>query len=138
MQIDEPPSYITLDIEIVSKEDLAALKNYLEEKTFILGLNKVDDLFYLSFEPNYDEKGSPETSANLIINVLLELPSELKKQWHNSESRTFDFGFDSGTIAPSYNLSISPSTLKKIAELEASITITIYQHRPLQDETEST
>jgi hypothetical protein len=133
MTASEQPSYITLDVEITSKEDLSPLEVHLKESTFILGLNKVDDLFFLRFEPLCDVEATPELSAKYIINLINALPSNLKSIWHNAQSKTFDFGFDSGNIGPQHRSILSPDTLKGISELGASVTITVYQYEQDQN-----
>jgi len=134
----ESPSYITLDVDVISKSSLTPLAEYLEDRSIVLGCREVEGNFYLSFEPNYDKNHSPETNAKLILNELSTLPIHLKEIWSNATSRTFNFGFESGTIEPYYFSVISSSILKEIAELNASITITIYHTRNQSNAKENT
>lgn len=136
MTANSPPAYITLDLDVVSASDLSPLKEYLEDKSFVLGHQKIEGLFYLSFEPNWirEECNSPETSTQVILELLFKLPPEIKVLWEDASAKTFNFGFESGTEGPPYISDISPSTLKKISEVGAGITITIYQHYPSPQE----
>jgi hypothetical protein len=50
------PPFITLDLDITSKEDLTPIAEHLEESTFIKSNQKIDTVYYLSLEPHYDKK----------------------------------------------------------------------------------
>ena len=69
--------------------------------------------------------------------MLQNLPAELSSLWERSSSKTFNFGFESGVIAPPYTAELKPDTLRKIANLSAGIAITIYQHDSSQSEVSS-
>ncbi|MDH0144607.1 hypothetical protein [Aquipseudomonas alcaligenes] len=136
-----PASYITLDVDLISSEDLSPLASYLEEGTFVLGHQQAEGLFYLSFEPSYlsESENTPENSARLILELLQSLPAELRILWESASSKVFNFGFDSGVSPPPYISHLSPETLGKIAALGAGMEITIYQHDsfpPEQEESE--
>jgi hypothetical protein len=130
MEDTSSANYITLDVDLVSSEDLSPLASYLDKETFILGHQQVEGLFYLSFEPSLLSRdlNTPESSANLILDVLQDLPAELSNLWKRASSKAFNFGFESGATAPPYISELKPDTLRKIADLGASIAITIYQH----------
>lgn len=136
-----PASYITLDVDLISSEDLSPLASYLEEGAFVLGHQQAEGLFYLSFEPSYlpESENTPENSARLILELLQNLPAELRILWESASSKVFNFGFDSGVSPSPYISQLSPETLGKIAALGAGMEITIYQHDsspPEQEESE--
>ncbi|TXI92754.1 MAG: hypothetical protein E6Q34_06185 [Burkholderiaceae bacterium] len=128
MESNNPPNFITLDVEIVSDEDLTLLANYFEKSAFVLGNQQVGDLYYLSLEPGWsDEEKTPESCARFFVEAIATLPRELKELWDRAKSRTFDFGFESGNVQPYYRGEISQQTLVKVVAVGASVTITIYQ-----------
>jgi hypothetical protein len=136
MEDTSPANYITLDVDLVSSEDLSPLASYLEKETFVLGNQQMEGLSYLSFEPIFisRELNTPENSANLIFGVLKNLPTELGNLWERASSKTFNFGFESGVTPLPYMAELKPGTLRKIADLGASIAVTIYQHDSLPSE----
>jgi hypothetical protein len=127
MKAMPPASYINLDIDLISSEDLSPLASQLEKNTFILRNQQVEGRFYFSFEPLPYTK-TPENSAKIVLALLQGLPSELKGLWASASSKVFNFGFESGVAPPPYISELSTETLGQIAELGASIAITIYQH----------
>jgi hypothetical protein len=140
MQISTPPSFITLDVDIVSEEDLTPLANYFEEPAFVLGNQKVDNLYYLGLEPCWfsEEDRTPEHCAKFFIQMISGLPEELAGLWSRAKSKTFDFGFESGDSQPYYRSEISQETLAKIVNVGASFTITIYQQCPSEEQSSET
>lgn len=136
MESYNPPTFITLDVDIVSEEDLTPLASYFEEPAFVLGNQCVDGLFYLSLEPCWfaaDEK-TPENCAKFFVEEIAKLPRELKDLWNRAKSKTFDFGFESGNALPYYKGEISQETLAKVVAVGANLIITIYQISTSEEE----
>lgn len=129
MESCNPPTFITLDVDIVSEEDLTPLANYFEEPAFVLRNQRVDSLFYLSLEPCWfsEQEKTPENCAKFFVEEIAKLPNELKELWSRAKSKTFDFGFESGNVQPYYKSEISLETLAKVVAVGASFIITIYQ-----------
>lgn len=63
-----PPTFITLDVDIVSEKDLTPLADCFEEPAFVLGNQRVDSLFYLSLEPCWfsEEEKTPENCTKFF------------------------------------------------------------------------
>jgi len=129
IKMSSPPRFLTLDVNLASKEDLAPLAIYFEEPAFVLGLSKVEGSYYLGLEPCYfsEEENTPENCAKFFIEMVSSFPEELAGLWSRADSRIFDFGFDSGEMMPYYRSEISPEVLGKIASIGASIAMSIYQ-----------
>jgi hypothetical protein len=136
MESYNPPAFITLDVDIVSEEDLTLLADYFEEPAFVLGYQSVDNLYYLSLEPCWfrEEENTPENCAKFFVEEIAKFPNELKDLWNNAKSKTFNFGFESGNVQPYYKSEISQDTLAKVAMVGASFIITIYQIPETEEE----
>jgi hypothetical protein len=130
MEDTSSANFITLDVDLISSEDLSPLASHLDKATFILRHQQVEGLFYFSFEPSFLSRdlNTPDNSANLILDLLQDLPAELNHLWTRASSKAFNFGFESGITAPPHISELKPETLIKIADLGARIAITIYQH----------
>ena len=129
MEAYTPPGFITLDVDIISEENLTPLADYFEEPAFVLGNQRVDNLYYLSLEPCWfsEEDKTPENCAKFFVEEIAKLPTGLKDLWNRAKSKTFNFGFESGNVQPYYKSEISHETLAKVAMVGASFIITIYQ-----------
>ena len=134
--MSSPPRFLTLDVDVISKEDLAPLAKYFEEQALVLGLSKIEDRYHLGLEPGYlcEEENTPENCAKFFIEMGSIFSEELAGLWSRAESRVFDFGFDSGEVKPYYRSEISPDILGKIASVGASIAVSIYQISPSREQ----
>jgi|GEM_PF-3685835 len=123
-----PPSFLNLDVDVISEDDLTPIEEAIGEHGFVLGNQRVDGLCYLSFEPGYIEEPTPELCAIELVRLINSFNNQAKELWFNSKSRTFNFGFESGVSEPYYSSVLSVETLKGISLLEASIKITVYRN----------
>jgi hypothetical protein len=55
-----------------------------------------------------------------------QLPKEVREIWDGCCGREFDIGYESGTTPQTFKSEIRASTVQRVAEIGASITITIY------------
>ena len=129
MESSKSPSFITLDVEVFSEENLDLMADYFEKSAVVLANQEVDGLFFLRIEPRHNSKDelAPESCAQFMISLLAEFPDELEGLWKRATTKTFDFGFESGIEGSCYQCVISAETLINIAKTGSSFTITIYQ-----------
>lgn len=136
MRLDNPPAFITLDVDIVSNENLTPLAEYFEEPAYVLENYCLDNVHYLSLEPCWfsEEEKTPENCTKFFVEEIAKLPTELRNLWNKAKSKTFNFGFESGNALPYYNSEISQEALAKVVMIGASLTITIYQTSEKEEE----
>lgn len=129
MDSSKSPSFITLDVEVTSEENLDVMADYFEKSAIVIANLKVDGLFFLRAEPRYDSEDelTPENCAQFMVSLVSDLPDELEGLWKRAKSKTFDFGFESGIEGPYYQSIISAETLTNVAKTGANFAITIYQ-----------
>lgn len=118
--------YLNLDVELESEYEISLLLDHLGEEVFILSNEQVDSIFYTSFEPKYFETDTPELHAQHILGLLENLPETLRKMWAGCRTKIFDFGFDCGVSPRPFFTDLSPETLQGIAEIGATVRITLY------------
>lgn len=136
MESYNPPTFITLDVDVVSEEDLTPLASYFEEPAFVLENQYVNGLFYLRLEPCWfsTEEKTPENCAKFFVEEIAKVPKDLKDLWNRAKSKTFDFGFESGNALPYYQGEISHEVLAKVVAVGANFIITIYQISTSEEE----
>ena len=131
MESSYPAEFINLDLEIKSHADLSALAGHFGKEALVLFNDKIDDLYMLSIEPLVDQAfcNSADQCASHFTKILKSLPQDLRELWDACTSRIFDFGYDGGLETVPLSSDISSSTLAEIAEIGASIRITVYPFR---------
>src|SRR6516225_1483270 len=87
------PSFITVDLEVWSKVDLAPLARALEPQSFVLVVGKAKRKFLASFEAH---GSSPEESIWRLLELVRPLRGRAKKLWKEADARVFNVGFESG------------------------------------------
>lgn len=121
-------SFINLDLEITSSNDLAPLISYFGKKVFVLFNGESENGNFLCLEPLFEDLHSNniENCINHFVHLLKNLPIELAEVWNSCHSRVFDFGFEGGIEQPPLYTAISNALLREIAQLNVEIRITIY------------
>ncbi len=93
-------------------------------------------MYYPSFEEDiyqsYDDKenlvGGTDVLISAFCDLIENLSAESRQIWDKCHRKEFDIGFESGNTAKSFHTQIRAETIKRCAELGASIMITVYPH----------
>ncbi|MBD2576598.1 hypothetical protein [Oscillatoria sp. FACHB-1406] len=132
--------FLNVDLEVTSDRNLQVLADAFGEKaryhlssgeapgetlaTFEIGL---DELEMAACTPQKrNDGGEADAKIRKFCSLIRELKGEAKEVWETASSKTFDLGYEGG-LSPHYYLSnLSPETMGKIAEVGASLKVTIY------------
>lgn len=125
--------YINTDFELKSQTSFDALHLELKQEGYVLHYDNEEGDWYLVFESvtsgGIDDR-SAEQDILSIISLLCQLSSKAKSELAACYLREFNLGFNCGDIA-AYSLSLSASTVRAIAEVDCSISVTLYPlHNP--------
>lgn len=124
--------YLNTDLEIQSKDDLSRIVEEFGEDVLILHHGEIREYQHASFEMAGNTSGADEV-INYFCTLVDGLPIEVRGIWDGCCSRILDIGYESGTTSPNYRSEIRPSTIRRVAEIGASLVITIYP--PHKDDT---
>ena len=122
--------FLNVDLEIEKAESLQSLIDYLGEdvRVYHHGENGSGyDTAYLSVTSPVSEKDADGVIASFCY-LIENLSPEVRRVWDGCCKRIFDAGFSSGVLPRSYRTEIRADTIKRVADLGASIVITIYPH----------
>jgi hypothetical protein len=142
------PHFINVDLEVWSREDLAAFSDALGSKAVILYAGRIRRRFLVSLEAKLSRLSSPERTIWILLKLIGSLPPPAQKAWNRAESRVFNVGYDGGEfvtllqerpvgsgrwyprnggkVAEPYQSSFSPDLLHAVANVGGTITTTIY------------
>jgi hypothetical protein len=133
--------FVNIDLELESDESLETLIEELGDGVFTLdrldersiGLelsietrNGMD--FYKSYDDTEDLVGGVDIHIEEFCKLIENLSSKSKEIWDKCHRKEFDIGFESGNTPKSFRTVIQSETVKRCAEIGASITITVYPH----------
>ena len=122
-------AFLNVDLDVESDHPLDALVADLGEDVVVLHHGRARGLHVASFETADDAK-SAEATILKFCRLLENLSDEARGVWEGCCTRTLDIGFDSGDSPSSLRSVLHPGTVKRVAELGAAITVTIYARRP--------
>lgn len=124
------PTFLNLDLELRSKQNLAQLAAYLDERAHVLYNGETPKGYLLTAEPLNGGMGeAPEGCTAELLGTLDALPSDLSALVRGCESRVFDYGIDSGTAAPPLMVEIPLHQLSRMAQWGIAMRVTVYQYR---------
>ncbi len=126
--------FLNVDLEIESHKKLQPIVTAFGDDVHILYCGEAHKHQLATFEAS----GICTDEADSLINffcVLVEgLDDEAVSIWNSAFRKEFNIGYQSGLEPSHFESNIRNSTLKRIADLGASIKITIYPPRPFDDE----
>jgi hypothetical protein len=143
----EGPSFITVDLEVWSKVDLAPLAEALEPRSLVLYVGKAKRKFLASFEVH---GSSPEATIWRLLDLVKPLRGHARKLWKEADARVFNIGFESGSAVTllhetppgsgvwkprgklklnAFEASLGTEVLQAIAAARGTVTTTIYPPR---------
>jgi len=150
----EPPSgphFITVDLDVWSRQDLAVLAAAMEPQGFLQFVGKLRRKFFVSVEAkSLRPQASPEETIWALLQVVESLSPRARRLWKRAESRVFNVGFDAGNFltlmherpvgsglwyprgrkkADPCETSLGPELLRAVAKVGGTITTTIYPPR---------
>ncbi len=124
--------FLNVDLEIESALDLQALIDAFGEDVNVLYHDRLEngnDFASFNLHLDYIENGiygEPEKIISSFCNLVENLPYKSRKIWDKCIEKRFDIGFESGNTENSFNTVIKNEIVKLIADIGASIVITIY------------
>lgn len=116
-------TFLTVDLDIESTVDIEPLVREWGDRISVHRLEKVNGLYYGSFETSYS--GENEIISE-YVDLVFRLSPAAKAVWDNAEGRVFDFGYESGHSPNNFHSYISADSINKLASIGGSIVITIY------------
>lgn len=123
------PTYINIDLELSSIEDLSFIADELGNKIFVLLNEKVGEEYRLNFECHLknheDEEPLYLKTLTNFLNFIDELSENSKSKLSKCHRKVLDIGYYSGSIGFLYT-SVPNSLLSRIVNSGFDLNISIY------------
>jgi hypothetical protein len=121
----EPTHFLNVDLEISSTLDLAPLLAVWGESVFVLHSDRVKRTYRA-----FLEIGRIPKSADQVIRVFCKLIESLpradRKIWDSASKRDLNIGIAAGLTPSACDFTLSPETVRAIADVGARIVFTVY------------
>jgi hypothetical protein len=117
--------YLNTDLDIESKQDLSGIIEEFCADVLVLHHGEIRGYQHAAFEIA-GSCSDADGTINYFCALIEGLPKEVREIWNDCCSRILDIGYESGTFPNNFRSEIRPSTIQRVAEIGASIVITIY------------
>lgn len=116
--------YLNTDLELESKSDLSKIVEEFGEDVSVLHHGEMRGYQHASFEITGASTDADDTINSFCL-LVESLPEAVREVWDGCCSRIFDIGYESGA-SPNFHSEIRAATIQRVADIGASIVITIY------------
>ena len=123
--------YMNTDFEITSPIDLKPIVESFGDDVALLYNGKWNENFRAVFEINEFHSNANDT-IDFFCTLVEGFTEKERKIWDNCFSKVFDIGYEAGLTKESYGTEIRSEVIKRVAEIGASIAITIYPPHELE------
>jgi hypothetical protein len=122
-----PTEFLNVDLDLESKKALDPLLSELGDKVHVVYHGPSEEKTHLAALEVYEgDDDDPDSIINEFCKLLEKLSPRAKAVWENCSMRRFDIGFESGVSGHPLCIDLDPKTLKRVADLTASVGVTIY------------
>lgn len=121
----EQTSFLNVDLDIESAEDLHPLADALGASTMSLQCERLDDGKWRLCVELSRQPVDAETAVIGFLGAIALLPEDALRIWRNASKRSFNVGIQAGT-GPWWRGTFTPPMLRGIADHDAVLEITVY------------
>jgi hypothetical protein len=115
--------FLNIDLDIESANDIAPIINEWGDKIHVLRNERIDNIYYGSFETSCS--GINEI-IDFYICLISSLSDEARRIWDSATVKNFDFGYESGIKPNNFHSHLNANSVRAISSVGGSIVITIY------------
>jgi hypothetical protein len=118
-------TFLNVDLDVVSAEDLAPLAEALAPRLDALHVGRVGRWYRASFELRRQPR-TPDVAIRRIVAAIDELPPRARTRWRRATRRDFNVGIQAALQPHARELPIEPATIALVARARARIVVTVY------------
>ena len=125
----EQTSFINVDLNVESAEDLHPLADALAASTVSLHCDRLADGRWRLCLELLDHPPDAEAGVVGFLDALAELSDNALRIWRDASKRSFNVGIEA-TSSPWWRATFTPETLRRVADHDAVLEITVYGPTP--------
>lgn len=121
----EETSFLNVDLDVESAEDLHPLADALSSSTMSLQCERLDNGTWRLCLELLRQPADAETAVIGFLDALALLPEDALRLWRNASKRSFNIGIQAGS-GPWWRATFTAAMLRGIADLDGVLEITVY------------
>ena len=119
-------NYLTTDLEIKHKGEMAELIQAFEQKEIMFNYDELEDGIWLANISAPNSLGSPSECILVFCKYISQFNGKAKDQWQNAIYKNFNIGFEVSNDHWGYESHVSNEAVKEAAKHNSGISITLY------------
>jgi hypothetical protein len=125
---DEQTRFLNVDLELVTRSAIDGLLAHWG--ALVMLRDSVDDGVRTVWIELEEDHPDADSTLGAFLSLVESLPAPVQKHWDDCLDRCFNIGFQAGITAQAVGFSIAPNTLRRIADSNARVEVTIYGAGP--------
>ena len=122
----EATHFITVDLDIFSRQKLTYLAEALGNAVFVLHEGRWNSRYAAILELGFRSSTTVDGEIRKFISLIKKLPEKARHLWDSAQTRTFNIGIQAGLHPHAHVMKISNKTMEEAVQLGAGVTITTY------------
>ena len=123
--MDAETTFLNVDLDVSSPEDLAPLATALRPRLIALHVGRVRRKYWARFELRTQPR-NPDLALRRLVAAIESLPARQRASWKRATTRDFNIGIQAGEGPPHREFSLPPSTAMLVGKVGGRIVITVY------------
>jgi hypothetical protein len=118
-------TFLNVDLDISSRENLAGLAAALQPELFALHVDRIGRRYWARLELSAEPR-SPDAAIRRLVQAIQALPRGQRARWKRATIRDFNIGIQAAEEPHAAEFAVSPATVKLVAKVGGRIVITVY------------
>jgi hypothetical protein len=118
-------TFLNVDLDVASPQDLAPLAKALNARLFALHVGRIGRTYWARFELLRDPK-TPDLAIRRLVAAIEALPRAARARWNRASRRDFSVGIQAADMPHSSEFVIGSETVAMVSRVGGRIVFTIY------------
>ena len=118
-------TFLNADLDIASREDLAALAAVLQSRLIALHVGRIRRTYVARFELRTHPR-TPDVALRGLLAAVESLPARHRAAWRRATTRDFNIGIQAGAEPHHWEFALAPATVIRVGRAGGRIVTTVY------------
>jgi hypothetical protein len=123
--MDAETTFLNVDLDLSSQEDLASLAAALQPRLIALHVGRTGRRYWARFELRTQPR-NPDAAIRRLVAAIESLPARQRAAWRRATTREFNIGIQAAAGPRHRAFSVASATAMMVGKVGGRIVITVY------------
>jgi hypothetical protein len=123
--VHDRTSFLNVDLDISSREDLASLAAALGPTLIALHVGRLRRRYWARLELRTQPR-TPDAAIRRLIAAIQRLPLRQQACWRRATTRDFNIGIQAAEAPGHTEFPVAPATVRMVGKMGGRIVVTVY------------